>query len=78
MRPKKFLYLNNICVPIIGWVPIDDKFSENSNAPDKLWVSEIPTDCILFALQKSFKWSILIAPSHIEYWECIFKWLYDF
>ena len=36
IRPLNSLYLNNICVPIIGCVPTDDKFSENSNAPDKL------------------------------------------
>ena len=36
IKPSNSLYLNNIWVPIIGWVPTDDKLSENSNAPDKL------------------------------------------
>ncbi len=33
-----------------------------------LEVSDKPTDLILLFLQKIFKSSILIAPSHIEYW----------
>jgi hypothetical protein len=55
-------------VPIIGWVPDFDKFSENSSEPQRLEVSDKPTDLILLFLQKIFKSSILIAPSHIEYW----------
>ena len=33
-----------ICEPIIGCVPTEEIFSENSNAPDKLWVSDNPND----------------------------------
>mgnify|MGYP000088090201 CR=1 FL=1 len=52
---------------MIGCVPTLAIFSENSNAPHKLEVSESPRQGILFSLQKSFKFSILIAPSQIEY-----------
>ena len=52
---------------MIGWVPDLDTFSENSKDPHKLDVSHKPTDLILLSLQKFFKSSILIAPSHIEY-----------
>jgi len=48
-------------------------FSENSSAPNKLDVSDSPRQGILFSLQKSFNFSILIAPSQIEYCVCIFK-----
>jgi len=48
-------------------VPDFAKFSENSSEPHKLEVSDRPTDLILLSLQKFFKSSILIAPSHIEY-----------
>ena len=34
INPVKSLNLNNIWVPIIGCVPIEDKVSENSRAPD--------------------------------------------
>ena len=44
-------------------------FSANSNAPHKFDVSHKPKDLILFSLEKSFKSSNLIAPSHIEYCE---------
>ena len=52
---------------MIGCVPTLEIFSENSNAPHKLDVSERPKQGISFSLQKSFKLSILIAPSQIEY-----------
>ena len=45
------------------------EFSENSSAPDKLKVSLKPTDCILFFLQYSLRFSIFNAPSQIEYCE---------
>ena len=48
------------------FVPTFDIVSENSEAPLKFDVSEIPTDLILFFLQNSFNSSILTAPSHIE------------
>ena len=67
--------LKLIWVPIIGWDPILDIFSENSIAPHKFEVSHKPRDFILNSLAFSFKESILTAPSHIEYWEWIFKWL---
>ena len=57
-----FLNLNCICDPIIGCVPTDEIFSENSKAPDKLFVSLKPTDIILFFLQYSFRSSIFNAP----------------
>ena len=49
------------------------EFSENSRAPHKFDVSDIAKDLISFSLAKSFRSSILIAPSHIEYCECIFN-----
>ena len=60
-------------MPIIGWVPTDDMLSENSSAPHKFAVSDIPKDCTLFDLQYSFSESILAAPSQIEYCVCILK-----
>jgi len=48
-------------------VPTLEIFSENSNAPHKFSVSQIPTETNLFSLQKSFKLSILTAPSQMEY-----------
>jgi hypothetical protein len=47
--------------------------SENSSAPHKFAVSDIPKDCTLFDLQYSFSESILAAPSQIEYCVCILK-----
>ena len=67
------LYLNNICVPIIGCVPDFDIFSENSSAPHKFEVSDKPIDLILFSLQKFLKFSIFRAPSQIEYCVCTLK-----
>ncbi len=52
INPVKFLYLKSIWVPMIGWVPTEDKFSENSNAPDKLYVSDKPNDFIFFVFWK--------------------------
>ena len=66
-RPIVSSNLKFICVPIIGCVPILDIFSENSRAPQRFEVSDKPTHAIFFSLQKSFKLSILIAPSQIEY-----------
>ena len=43
------------------------EFSENSRAPQRFEVSDKPMLATFFYLQKSFKLSILIAPSHIEY-----------
>jgi hypothetical protein len=60
-------------VPIIGWVPTDDMLSENSRAPHKFAVSDIPKDWTLFNLQYSLSKSILAAPSQIEYCVCILK-----
>ena len=54
-------------MPITGWVPDFDKFSENSNAPHKFEVSDNPTPLILFFLQNSAKSLIFRAPSQIEY-----------
>ena len=51
----------------MGCVPTLEIFSANSSAPHRLDVSERPKQGILFSLQKSFKLSILIAPSQIEY-----------
>ena len=65
--------LKLICVPIIGWVPIFDNLSENSIAPHKFEVSFIPRLLILNSYAQSFKSSIFIAPSQIEYWLCIFR-----
>ena len=48
-------------------------FSENSKAPHKFAVSDIPNDCTLFNLQYSYSKSILAAPSQIEYCVCILK-----
>ena len=50
-NPTSSLKLNSICVPIIGWVPDFDKFSENSREPHRLEVSDKPTDIILLSLQ---------------------------
>ena len=57
----------------MGWVPDLLISSENSNAPHKLFVSEIPMLLILLSLQKFFKSSILIVPSQIENWVCTLK-----
>ena len=51
---------------MIGWVPDLDIFSANSKAPHRLEVSQSANDLNLFSFEKSFKSSILIAPSHIE------------
>ncbi|SVA45948.1 uncharacterized protein METZ01_LOCUS98802, partial [marine metagenome] len=48
-------------------VPTLEMFSANSKAPHKLDVSDKPMLWIFLSLQKFFKLSILIAPSHIEY-----------
>ena len=55
--PDTSLYLNIIWVPIIGWVPDLEIFSENSKAPDKFDLSDKPIDWILFVLQKSLRLS---------------------
>ena len=52
---------------MIGFVPVFETISENSNAPLKFEVSEIPRHFVLLALQKSLRSSIFIAPSQIEY-----------
>ena len=41
-NPISSKYLNLICVPINGFVPCLEIFSENSNAPLKLYVSDKP------------------------------------
>ena len=70
--PSLPLYLIFICVPIIGWVLDLAINSENSNAPHKLFESHKPTALTLFVLQYFAKSEVLNAPSHIEYWVCIF------
>ena len=52
----------------MGCVPALLILSENSRAPHKLKLSQIPRAFNLFSLQKSERSSILAAPSHIEYW----------
>ena len=48
-------------------MPALETFSENSKAPQRLKLSEIPIDCIFLSLQKFAMSLILIAPSQIEY-----------
>ena len=67
--------LKLIWVPIIGWTPVFEIFSANSNAPHRFEVSHNAIDLILFSLIESFRSSIFIAPSQIEYCVCNFKWL---
>ena len=45
----------------------EDNLSENSTAPHKFDVSHIPSALIFNSLVLSFRSSILIAPSQIEY-----------
>ena len=54
--------------PITGCVPAFESSLENSSAPDKLLVSEIPTAKIFYFLQYMANSDILTAPSQIEYW----------
>ena len=74
-RPMVSPYLKLIWVPIMGCVPTFDNFSANSKAPHKFVVSDKPKDLILFSLEKSFKSSIFIAPSHIENCVWTLTWL---
>ena len=75
IRPVVSPNLKLIWVPIIGWDPDLDNFSANSKAPHRLEVSHKPIAFSLLSLEISFKSSNLIAPSQIENWECIFRWL---
>ncbi len=51
----------------MGCVPDLLIFSENSKAPHKLKLSQIPATFILLSLQNSESSSSFIAPSQIEY-----------